>query len=147
MTPTDPLMIMTHASKSTATALLLSLFLVLSGCITTSVTPLTGRTYPPVHPDDVVIYVRETDVPAEYEPVALIYARGDYASTDEAMMFKSVRKKAAKLGANGVLLQDVDEPSTGAKVAHHFFGLGADRKGELLAIYVRPAEPAATAAP
>lgn len=119
----------------------LVLALAVSGCITTSVTPLSGKTYPPVHADAVTIYLREADVPGEYEKVAIIYAKGDYATTDEAQMFKAVRKKAAKLGANGVLLEEVTEPSTGAKVANHFLGTGANRKGELVAIYVRPAEP------
>lgn len=123
--------------RVSTSALLAVLFL--TGCISTSVTPLTGRTYPPLHPDEVVIYVHERDIPAEYEKIALIYARGDHAMTDEAQMFKTVRKKAAKLGANGVILQQVSEPSTGAKVADHFLGVGADRRGELLAIYVKTA--------
>ena len=110
--------------------------ILLSGCITTSVTPLSGKTYPPIHEDAVTIYLSEEDIPGDYEKVAIIYAKGDYASTDEAMMFKSVRKKAAKLGANGVLLQGVTEPSTGAKVAQAFLGTGANRRGELVAIFV-----------
>lgn len=119
-------------------AAVLVLALVVTGCISTSVTPLSGKQYPPVHEDEVTIYLRAEDVPREYEKVAIIYAKGDYATTDEAQMFKAVRKKAAKLGANGVLLEEVTEPSTGAKVAQAFLGTGANRRGELVAIYVRP---------
>ncbi len=132
---------MNHLTKyAFSTAALLSV-MVLTGCISTSVTPLSGRNYPALQPEDVVIYLHEQDIQAEYDKIAIIYARGDYAMTDEARMFKAVRKKAARLGANGVILQDVREPSTGAKVADHFLGVGADRRGELLAIYVRPATP------
>lgn len=119
----------------------------LTGCISTSVAPLTGKTYPAVHADEVTIYLRDDDIPGAYEKIAIIYARGDYALTDEAQMFKSVRKKAAKLGANGVLLQEVSEPGTGAKVANHLLGTGADRKGELVAIYVKPVGDEAANAP
>lgn len=130
---------MIHQAKfALSTAALLSV-LVFTGCVSTSVTPLSGQSYPSLQPDDVVIYLSEQDIPAEYDKIALIYARGDHAMTDEARMFKAVRKKAARLGANGVLLQEVREPSTGAKVANHLLGVGADRKGEMLAIYVRPA--------
>ena len=125
---------MTHIHKTIGWIILAAL--ALSGCISTSVTPLSGKTYPPVHEDEVAIYLTEEDIPGEYEKVAIIYAKGDYATTDEALMFKTVRKKAAKLGANGVLLQEVTEPSTGAKVAQHFLGTGANRRGELVAIYV-----------
>lgn len=132
---------MIHLTKYAFSTVALLSVLVMTGCISTSVTPLTGRSYPSLQPDDVVIYLHESDIPADYDKIALIYARGDYTMTDEARMFKAVRKKAAKLGANGVILQDVREPSTGAKVADHFLGVGADRRGELLAIYVRPAAP------
>jgi hypothetical protein len=47
-----------------------------------------------------------------------------------------MRKKAAELGANGVLLQQVVEPTKGAKVANAFLGTSANRKGESVAIYV-----------
>lgn len=115
------------------------LALVISGCISTSVTPLSGKTYPPVSEADVVIYLDEADIPGPYEKVAVIYARGDYAMTDESLMFKTVRKKAAKLGANGVLLREITEPSTGAKVAQVLLDTDASRKSELIAIYVLPA--------
>ena len=129
-------------SRRTVTALVAVVAIALAGCITTSVTPLSGKTYPPLHADEVTIYLREADIPSEYEKVAIIYAKGDYATTDEAQMLKAVRKKAAKLGANGVLLEEVTEPSTGAKVANHFLGTGANRKGELVAIYVKRPNPA-----
>lgn len=112
--------------------------LLLFGCITTSVTPLSGRSYPPVNESEVVIYLQEDDIPRSFEKIAVIYARGDYSLTDEAHMIKKVRRKAAKLGANGVLLHEIKEPSTGAKVAKAILHTEANRKGEMIAIYVTP---------
>ncbi len=118
------------------TITVLAAAVLLTGCISTSVTKLSTRSYTPLTPEDVTIYLYEEDIPGDYEKVALITARGDYAMTDEAKMFKKVRQKAAKLGANGVLVETVREPSTEAKVANFLFSTTANRKGEMLAIYV-----------
>ena len=53
-------------------------------------------------------------------------------------MFLSMKKKAAEIGANGVILDAVSEPSAGAKVAAAIFGVSAQRKGKAIAIYVFP---------
>ena len=123
--------------KTLHSSLLLVLALLFTGCVTTNVTPLSGKTYAPVDPEEVALYLDEADIPGEYDKIAVIYARGDYAMTNESHMFKKVRKKAAQLGANGVLVQRVKEPNTGEKVANAFLGTGADRRGEMIAIYVR----------
>lgn len=118
------------------------LFLVLmfTGCVTASSTKLDSQDYPPIHPDQVTIYLDEADIPGEYKKVALINLRGNYQATDEAKMFRKARKEAAKMGANGVLVQKVKDPSTGAKVAAALIGVGGDRKGEVIAIYIPPAD-------
>jgi hypothetical protein len=123
--------------KRTYLMLLLGLLL-WTGCVTTSVVPLNGRQYAPIDPRDVVLYLDEADIPDTYEKVALIYAQGDYSLTDQTQMFEKVRKKAAGLGANGVLIQQVKEPGTGAKVANAVLGTEANRRGEMIAIYVTP---------
>jgi len=40
------------------------------------------------------------------------------------------------LGANGILLDSVSEPTTGAQVAHVLLGTSADRHGKAVAIYI-----------
>ncbi|MCB0719719.1 MAG: hypothetical protein KDD65_14815 [Bacteroidetes bacterium] len=129
--------------KRTGSGLTLPLMLVLAlaasatGCVTTSVAPLNNKTYAPINPSDVVVYLEEDDIPGDYEKVALLYSRGDYAWTDEARLFKKARKKAAKIGANGLLVQRIKEPNTGDKVAHALIGTEAKRRGEMVAIYVK----------
>jgi uncharacterized protein YpmB len=51
-------------------------------------------------------------------------------------MINSQRKKAAKIGANGLILGDVRDASTGAKVAQALLGTSANRKGKAIAIYI-----------
>src|SRR5438094_10379447 len=65
--------------------------------------------------------------------------------TSESGMIKSQRKKAAELGANGVILGSMKDPSTGAKIASSIFGTSANRKGNAIAIYI-PGDSARVAA-
>jgi len=53
-------------------------------------------------------------------------------------MYKSMRKKAAELGANGVIIENTEDPGTVARVAKAWLRISADRKGNALAIYVHP---------
>ena len=51
--------------------------LALSACMHTNAVLLDpSRSYRPVDPYDVVIYLDERDVPYEYEAIALVHARG-----------------------------------------------------------------------
>lgn len=110
----------------------------MSGCVTTNVTPLNNKHYAPVEPEEVVLYLDAADIPGVYEKIAIMYASGDHLLTNQSRMFRKVRKKASQMGANGLLLQQLKEPNTGDKVARAVLGTEADRKGELIAIYVKP---------
>ena len=89
-------------------------------------------------PEQVALYRVASQVPGQYEEIALLNSAGDSGFTDEAKMFLSMKKKAAEIGANGVILDAVSEPSAGAKVAAAIFGVSAQRKGKAIAIYVFP---------
>ena len=127
-------------SRFTIAACLLA---ALTGCVTTNATRLgTGTTLAPVPVESVAIYRTASQVPGKYQEVALLNAKGESSWTDEAAMFRSMRKKAAELGANAIILDAVSEPSAGAKVASAIFGTGAERKGRAIAVLILPAEPA-----
>jgi hypothetical protein len=117
----------------------LALVALCASCVTTSVTALgpVGR-FKPVTPDEVTVYLNKGDIPGQYEKLALIHARGDSFSTDQNQMISKARKQAAQLGANGLLLTDLDEASQGVKVAATFLGANTQRHGEMIAIYVHP---------
>lgn len=53
-------------------------------------------------------------------------------------MFEKAKQKAATLGANGIILGEVNEPSEGAKIAGAIFGTGTTRRGHVVAVYVYP---------
>lgn len=133
--------------------LLAFLALSLSACVTTNSSRLatTSETRPLVLPKDVALYRVASQVPRRYEEVALLNSTGDSNFTNEAKMFESMKKEAGRVGANGVILDALSEPSGGAKVAAAIFGVSAQRKGKALAIWVFPAEspasPVGVAAP
>lgn len=111
--------------------------LLFTACVSTQAVRL-GNTpdRPPVTPDHVVIYLTPDKVPGRYDEVALLSSKGDAGTTSETKMYDSMRKKAGELGANAVLLQNVEEPGTGSKVFHVLLHTSADRKGKALAIFV-----------
>lgn len=115
--------------------------LTFSACVTTNASRLGTATAdrPILLPQDVALYRVASQVPRQYEEIALLNSKGDSAFTDEARMFESMKKKAGEMGANGVILDAVSEPGHGAKVAAAIFGVSAQRKGKALAIWVFPA--------
>jgi hypothetical protein len=123
--------------KSTFSVIIVAL--AVSGCVSVSATRLeAGPVRSPLLPDQVQIFRTAEQVRVPYKEVALLTASGDYAMTNEAQMFEGMRKKAAALGANGVILDAVSEPTTGQRVAQAFLGTPAARKGKAVAIYFDP---------
>ena len=109
-----------------------------SGCVATRATMLAHRgTYLPVSPASVQVYLSERDVDVPFEKVALIHAEGESRLTDETQMIEAAKAKAASVGANGIILSKIDEPSAGAKVAATVLGVGVMRRGEIVAIHVQ----------
>ena len=126
--------------SATKLFLVITVALLTSGCVTTNASMLGANTAarPALLPNQVALYRIASQVPGQYEEVALLNSAGDSGFTDEAKMFASMKKKAGELGANGVILDAVSEPSAGAKVAAAIFGVSAQRKGKAIAIYVIP---------
>jgi hypothetical protein len=125
-------------------------FATLSGCVTSHV--MVGQARPPVSPDQVQIYLHP---PAKYVEIALLdtSSKGTFAITAQGktnVVIERLKAEAAKLGANGILLEGVSDQaggsvSTGYASAsgHSAFGFGSSatvfhKKGDGLAIYVEP---------
>jgi hypothetical protein len=136
-------------------ALLAAAVTLLTACETSSHV-LTGTVRPPISPDQVKIY---TQPPPQFEEVARLnsssgssFAFGAQSKTDTVI--ERLKKEAAKLGANGVLLQGIsDRPSgsigvgfgTGSASPNSAVGAGVgtssqtyEKEGVGLAIYVPP---------
>ena len=87
-------------------------------------------------PMAVKLYSSPATVGAEYQEIALLNSSGVSDFTNESQMMTSMRQAAAKLGATGVIMGNIDEPSAGAKVAAAVFKTMTERKGKSVAIYV-----------
>jgi uncharacterized protein YbjQ (UPF0145 family) len=76
---------------------------ILFSCATGS-TIITGEVRPAIDPTEVKIYL---DQPSQYETIGLIEASSDVELTRQAAqdrVINELRSRAAKIGANGVLL-------------------------------------------
>jgi hypothetical protein len=110
----------------------------LVACVTTRATVLNpSAKRSPICPDAVIIYTSVDKVGKQYVEVAMLDSRGDEKMTSVDQMYNSMRKKAAQLGANGVIVAPTQDPTTGAKVARALLGTSANRKGDATAIYVQ----------
>lgn len=81
----------------------LFVFGVLSSCATGS-TIVTGTKRPAINPSEVYIYL---DPPAEYENIGIIETSSDVGFSRQKAQdraIKNMKSKAAKIGANGILL-------------------------------------------
>jgi len=96
---------------------------------------------PEVDPINVRIIVDETELEGlDYVKVAMIESTASTSGgswTNQTKIIESMRKKAGELGANAILMPAIVEPGAGAKVAGALFGFGAERKGNVIAIFIR----------
>ena len=67
----------------------------------------------PICPDGVQVFTDTTKVGKPYTEVAVLNSKGGSDVTSESGMINSQRKKAAGLGANGLILGSMKDPSTG----------------------------------
>ena len=77
---------------------------------------MIGAARPPISPESVRVYVQP---PEKYEEIAAIDAtsQGSFAVTSQQNMDKAIarlKEEAAKLGANGILLQGVQDQQSGS---------------------------------
>lgn len=74
---------------------------------------VTGTQRPATSPESVVLY---TETPEKYEVIGIVTASSDAtgsAQTDLNYAVAELKKQAAKIGANGILLQDVSSSNSG----------------------------------
>jgi len=120
-------------------SLLIILVIMMNGCgVSTKATITMGLKRPPISPEEVKIYDSIGKVPGKYEEIAILTSKGDYRHTDLADMYRSMRAEAAKIGANGLILGEIQEPRTRDMVLNAIFGTGSYRTGKATAILVFP---------
>ena len=129
--------------------------LALSACVTSHV--IVGKVRPPISPDQVQLYLRPPA--ARYEEVALLESSSKHSFSFTAQgktdaVIQRLKEDAAKLGANGILLEGVGDKATGSVgtgfgsatgAGNSVVGVGFNSSGTVfvksgkgLAIYVPP---------
>lgn len=126
------------------------LLVTLTGCVSASATRLgKAAIRPAIDPETVVIYRTADQVPGRYDEVALLNAEGDHTFAKEERLYSKMRKKAASLGANALILDSVIEPEKDERMSGKWWlEIGhavytsvinpPNRKGKAIAIYVYP---------
>lgn len=93
--------------------------LVLAGCASGSAI-VTGNVRPAVVPQQVSLYL---EPPAAFEVIGLVNASSDAGMTEQGSMdyaVEELKRQAAKLGANGVLLVSSGEKTSGFVTGEYY---------------------------
>ncbi len=116
--------------------------LALAACVSVNKSVLapnpTGRTF---EMEDVYVYLRQDTVP-EHTRLAILNAHGDTEMTNEGDLIDKLREEAGKLGANAIILDEIEEPGTGTRIAAAILDVETERQTQALAIYVPSRDPA-----
>lgn len=121
--------------KIRATFLALFAAFLLGACVSTNSAVLgEGSLGPRTDPREVRVFMYEDQVPGDYERIALVTARTDVHWHDETDLIEAMRKRAATLGADAIILDDLREPSTLEVVAEVLTDYEAPRRGRAVAI-------------
>lgn len=95
---------------------MIAVFAILLAACATSSHVMIGTPRAPISPESVKVYLQP---PPKYEQIAAIDAtsQGSFAITSQQNMDKAIarmKQEAAKLGANGILLQGVEDRQSGS---------------------------------
>lgn len=105
---------------------------------TTDINPSLTRA--PTCDEAVDTYTSRSQVPHDYQELAWISAEGNSVYASDGKIVEQIRKKAADVGANAIIVNDFKESGATSKVIGAALGANsADTKVSALAIYM-PAE-------
>lgn len=113
--------------------LLAFLALTLTGCVTARVQQLSPVTYAPIAPEQVTVFMDPGELRADsiqYTRIALVFTSGSSEFTSSDQHMRRAREEAAKLGANGIVVQSHE---TGGRY-NWFWGTSSPRESSVMAI-------------
>ena len=99
--------------KNTIFILVFSLISFIISSCASGTALVTGVQRPATSPESVILY---TEPPANYEVIGIVTASSDSGWTDQGSIeyaLKEIKKQAAKIGANGILLENVSQSTSG----------------------------------
>ncbi len=92
-------------------------------CASAEVFRSTTKTFPEVPQDEVLLFFSEEEIKVPFEVVGKILMSGASGmGVDCNDLVKKAQKKAGQMGANAIVAQDCNAPSTGKKVVSAIFG-------------------------
>ena len=102
---------------------------------TTDVNPSMNRA--PTCAAAIAVYNSRADVPYDYYELAWIEASGNSVWTTDNQLQTQIRNGAAKVGANAIIVNPVEQAKSGVKVLGEVIGTkSATQKASALAIYM-----------
>jgi hypothetical protein len=102
---------------------------------TTDINPSMSRA--PTCANAIAVYNSRADVPYDYYELAWIEAQGNSVWTTDNQLQQQIRNGAAKVGANAVIVNPVQQNKTTVKVLGEVIGTkSATQKASALAIYM-----------
>jgi hypothetical protein len=130
-------MIGTNAIKGTALACALAVGLACAGVkkTTTDLNPRMSRA--PTCASAIAVYNSRSDVPYDYYELAWIEASGNSVWTTDNQLQQQIRNGAAKVGANAIIVNPVEQAKSTVKILGEAIGTkSATQKASALAIYM-----------
>ena len=106
-----------------------------TGCTSVSHTVLMPN-LTPVLPEEVQIFLPGDSIPP-HDRVAILAGKGSDNWSDQSELLQHLRRRAGELGANGVIVGEVEESSSGEKIVGYLTGFGSNRNQEAIAILLR----------
>jgi hypothetical protein len=102
---------------------------------TTDINPAMERA--PTCAAAIAVYNSRADVPYDYYELAWIEASGNSVWTTDNQLQTQIRNGAAKVGANAIIVNPVEQSKSGVKVLGEAIGTkSATQKASALAIYM-----------
>jgi hypothetical protein len=95
---------------------------------------------PEVYWTQVAVYLSPEQVPGRYQEIAFLEVSASAVWQREAALISALQKGAAKLGANAIIPDSINEPPAIFKLAdfYIFLGLASRSKAQAIAIYLQP---------
>ena len=107
--------------------------LILTGCVSARVQRLSPNAYPPISPEQVTVFMDAGELRADsirYVRIAMIFTSGSSEFTSSDQHMRKAREEAAKLGANGLVIQSHDPGGRHS----WFWGGTSNRESSVMAI-------------
>jgi len=116
--------------KITITTIIILLVSLILGCASSSII-ITGNIRPAIDPSEVMLFL---DYPSKYETIGMVEASSDIEISSQAAMdrvINELKKQAAKIGANGLILLNTGTDSnvaTGVSLSGDYYTSTSETK-------------------